>query len=165
VRLIALWLALLTTQLTTPAAPSRSEPPAVQPTQRFLRTPANAPRIAPSGSSLASPDASGIYRVGNGVTVPKILFKVDPEFPEGAEKEKISGIVPVSFTVDVLGNPVNVRVRRFMDSSTDAKLRAAQLSVDQAALNAVKQFKFEPATYEGKAVAVYLNIVVNFEIY
>lgn len=164
-RLIALRLAMLTTQRTTPAAPSRSEPPAVQPTQRFLRAPALAPRSAALPSPHPSPDASGKYRIGNGVTVPRIIVKVDPEFPEGAEKENISGIVSVSFTVDALGNPVDARVRRFMDSTTDAKLRAAQLSVDQAALNAVKQFKFEPATYEGKAVAVDLNIVVNFEIY
>ena len=37
--------------------------------------------------------------------------------------------------------------------------------LDENAVAAVKQYRFKPATENGKAVAVYLNVEVNFEIF
>jgi protein TonB len=52
-----------------------------------------------------------------------------------------------------------------MADTVDQKHREAALSLDQAALDAVKQYKFTPATLHGKPVAVYLNVEVNFQIF
>jgi protein TonB len=60
----------------------------------------------------------------------------------------------VSIIVDKNGIPQNVHVTR-----------GVGLGLDEKAVDAVKQYKFKPATENGKPVAVYLNVEVNFEIF
>jgi protein TonB len=43
--------------------------------------------------------------------------------------------------------------------------RGVGMGLDENAVAAVKQYRFKPATENGKAVAVYLNVEVNFEIF
>jgi len=71
----------------------------------------------------------------------------------------------VSLIIDTEGNPTNVHISKSMADTVDQKHREAALSLDQAALDAVKQYKFTPATLHGKPVAVYLNVEVNFQIF
>ncbi len=47
----------------------------------------------------------------------------------------------------------------------DKKHQAAAASLDQTAVDTVKQYKFKPAMKDGKPVAVYLNVEVDFQIY
>jgi outer membrane biosynthesis protein TonB len=39
------------------------------------------------------------------------------------------------------------------------------MGMDEKALEAVKQYRFKPATFKGKAVAVIVNVDVDFHIY
>jgi TonB family protein len=150
---IAIWLALFAAQVAAPAAPaSPASPQASGPT---------AMQAAPK----PNPDANGKYHVGDSVTAPQLLYKVDPEFTKEAKKRKINGITIINLIVDTDGNPTNVHVQHSMADSADKKHRAAALSLDQAALDAVKQYKFAPATLQGKPVPVELNVEVNFKIF
>jgi protein TonB len=148
--LFVLWFALFASQSTTPATPPLSEPPATQPAQ------------PPS----PIPDASGIHQVGGGVTPPQVINQPAPQYSKIARKQKITGTTTVSLIVDAEGNPQNVHVAHSLADNVDKKHQAAALSLDQAALDAVKKYKFIPAKIpDGKPVPVIMNVEVNFRIY
>jgi protein TonB len=96
----------------------------------------------------------GVYRIGGGVRAPVVIAQVDPEFSEEARKQKFSGNVLVDLIVDELGNPTHVHVAR-----------GVGLGLDEKAVDAVRQYRFKPATRDGKPVKVELSIEVRFEIF
>jgi protein TonB len=165
--LFALWLALFAAQATTPAAPPPIEPPAAQPAQPVAPSTTTPDQAAPAEPPNPNPDASGIYLVGGGVTPPKALSMPEPQFSIIARKKKVSGIATVQLIVDAQGNPANVHIVKSIADTVgnNKKKQAAALSLDQAAVDAVKLYKFAPATVHGKPVPVYLNVQVNFEIF
>jgi protein TonB len=96
----------------------------------------------------------GVYHIGGGVRPPSVLYSVDPEFSEEARKAKFSGNVLVDLIVDENGMPSHVRVAR-----------GVGMGLDEKAVEAVRQYKFKPATKDGKPVKVELSIDVNFQIF
>ena len=98
--------------------------------------------------------ANGVKRVGGDVTAPKIISQPAPEFTELAKKDKVEGIVLIGLVVDEHGLPQHVHV-----------LRGLGDGLDENAVDAVQQYKFKPATENGKPVAVFENVEVNFEIF
>jgi protein TonB len=96
----------------------------------------------------------GLYRVGGGVAAPQLIFAPDPEFSDEARRAKFQGVCVVSVVVDVQGNPQQVQVVRHLG-----------MGLDQKAVDAVKQYRFKPATLQGKPVPVEVNIEVTFRIY
>jgi protein TonB len=96
----------------------------------------------------------GVYRIGGGVRAPVVIAQVDPEFSEEARKQKFSGNVLVDLIVDEHGDPTHVRVAR-----------GVGLGLDEKAVEAVRQYRFKPATKDGKPVKVELSIEVRFEIF
>ena len=111
-------------------------------------------KIVEVTETLPVPDASGTYHVGNGVLPPQLLYAKDPQFSAQARKAKYGGIATVSLIVDAQGNPQNVHI-----------IRHLKMGLDEAALAAVSQYKFKPATLQGTPVPVEVNIEVNFKIY
>ena len=110
-------------------------------------------------------DPSAIPPVRCGITPPKVLHYAYPEFSEEARRKKVGGVVGVVLTVDEAGNPQNVQVFKSLADKVDPKNRKAALSLDQQAINAVKKYKFSPATSQGKPVPVELHVDVNFQIF
>jgi len=106
------------------------------------------------GSGTGPGYGTGVKNVGGGVIGPKIIYQPEPEFSEEARKAKFMGVVTVSIVVDATGRPQNVRVTR-----------GVGMGLDEKAMEAVRQYRFKPATENGKPVAVYLNVEVNFEIF
>jgi protein TonB len=96
----------------------------------------------------------GVYHVGGGVSAPTVIYSVDPEYSDEARRAKYTGIVMVSLIVDAQGVPQHVRV-----------VRQLGMGLDEKAIEAVRQYKFKPAMFQGKAVPVEVNIEVNFQIY
>ncbi len=96
----------------------------------------------------------GVMRVGKGVSEPQLIYSVDPEFSDEARRAKYQGVCVVSVIVDAQGNPQHVHVARSLG-----------MGLDEKALEAVKQYKFKPAYYQGHPVAVEIDVVVNFRIY
>ena len=96
----------------------------------------------------------GVYHIGGGVSAPRLVFQVDPEFSEEARKAKFSGNVEVYLWVDEQGNPSHVKVAR-----------GVGMGLDEKAMEAVRQYKFKPALQNGKPVKVDLYVEVNFQIF
>jgi periplasmic protein TonB len=96
----------------------------------------------------------GAYRVGGGVTAPRVLFAPDPEFSEEARKAKYQGTVILTVVVGPDGRTHEVRV-----------LRSLGMGLDEKAVEAIHRWKFEPGRRDGIAVAVLVNVEVNFRLY
>ena len=96
----------------------------------------------------------GAYRVGGGVSAPKAIYAPDPEYSEEARKAKYQGTVVLWLVVDANGRPQQIRVQR-----------ALGMGLDEKAIEAVKQWKFDPAHKDGQAVPVMINVEVNFRLY
>jgi TonB family protein len=83
-----------------------------------------------------------------------VIYQVDPEFSDQARAAGVGGEVLVNLIVDSHGVPQNVHV-----------LRGVGMGLDETAVDAVKQYRFEPAMEGDKPVAVQLSVVVNFQIF
>ncbi len=95
----------------------------------------------------------GVFRVGGGVTSPVPVYKIEPEYSEEARKAKYQGTVVLSVIIDAAGKPTNLKV-----------VRPLGLGLDEKAIEAVRKWRFRPGTKEGKPVAVYATIEVNFRL-
>jgi protein TonB len=96
----------------------------------------------------------GAYRVGGGVSAPRATFSPDPEYSEEARKAKYQGTVVLWVVVGPDGKPHDIRVQRTLG-----------MGLDEKAIEAVRQWKFEPAKKDGSPVAVQINVEVNFRLY
>ena len=97
---------------------------------------------------------SQTYHVGGDVSSPKLIIAPDPEYTEQARRAKYQGACVISLIVDTQGNPKRVRVARHLG-----------MGLDKKAVDAVKQYRFEPAMLHGQPVPVEVHIEVNFRIY
>ena len=96
----------------------------------------------------------GVYHVGGGVSEPKLIHSVDPEFSEEARKAKFSGNVDVYLIIDEAGNPTHVRCARDIG-----------MGLCDKAVEAVRQYKIKPSMKDGKPVKVDMYVDVNFQIF
>lgn len=95
----------------------------------------------------------GVFRVGGGVTSPVPVYKIEPEYSEEARKAKYQGTVVLSVVIDATGKPTELKV-----------IRPLGLGLDEKAIEAVRKWRFRPGTKEGKPVAVFATIEVNFRL-
>jgi len=102
----------------------------------------------------ARPDtASIVVHVGNGVTAPSVLHKVDPDYTEEARLAKYQGTVVVSAEIGTDGLAYNMRA-----------IRGLGLGLDEKAIEAISQWKFKPGSKNGQPVPVMATIEVNFRL-
>lgn len=90
-----------------------------------------------------------------GILKPQVLHRVNPLYPEPARRIGKQGNVIVEAVIDTSGNVRDVRVLS----------RPLGLGLEDSAMNAVKQWRFSPATRNGKPVAVYFQLTVTFSLY
>ena len=108
--------------------------------------------VTPSVTASAAPKYVGIYHPGiNGVTIPRVIYSVTPEFSDEARDKHYQGSVLVSLIIGADGLPKNPRV-----------VRALGMGLDEKAIEAVKQYRFKPAEKDGTPVAVQMNVEVHF---
>jgi len=105
--------------------------------------------LAPS----ESPQTEKVYRLGAGITSPKPTKRVDPEFSEEARRDKVQGTVVLSFVVGVDGIPRDITVKRSFGHGLDEK-----------AIEALRQWRFEPGRKDGQPVPTTVTIEVNFHL-
>jgi protein TonB len=96
----------------------------------------------------------GLMSVGGGVSAPQVVHSVEPEFTEDARRANYQGGVSIKLIVDTEGNPQDIRVTRHLG-----------MGLDEKALEAVKQYKFIPAMYQGHPVSVQIVIDVDFHLH
>jgi len=80
-------------------------------------------------------------------------------------KKKLSGSCLVGMVVNIDGSVDAVRIVSSVPDISDKKLRDAVLSMQAECIKSVKQYRFEPATYQGKPVSVDLKVEINYQIY
>ncbi|BCS33033.1 hypothetical protein TBR22_A22580 [Luteitalea sp. TBR-22] len=91
-------------------------------------------------------------RVGGTVRPPKRLANAFPIYPEDAKAAGVSGVVIIEATVDTEGAVADARV-----------LRGVPM-LDQAALDAVRQWRYEPTLLNGEPVPVIMTVTVSFTL-
>lgn len=96
----------------------------------------------------------GVMSVGGGVSAPQLVHSVHPEFTDEARQANYQGVVSIQLIVDANGNPENIQVIRHLGRG-----------LDQKAIEAVHQYKFRPAMYQGHPVPVRLVVDVDFHLY
>ena len=94
-----------------------------------------------------------VHRPGSGVTSPKILREVKPQYTARALQEKIQGEVLMECVVKADGTVGDKKIVKALDPD-----------LDQAALDAVAQWIFEPGTRDGKPVNVLVTIAMAFTL-
>jgi TonB family protein len=97
--------------------------------------------------------AEKIYKIGPGIVPPKVIEKHNPVYPEKEKKAKIEGTVKLLVVVgtDQLVHEIKVT-------------KSVTLGLDANAVAAVRTWKFEPGTKDGKPVAVRATIEINFRL-
>jgi TonB family protein len=90
--------------------------------------------------------------INRDVPAPKKVKDVAVAYPAEALEKKVQGAVVLEAQVDEEGN---VTVTRLVSSIP---------LLDEAAIDAVNQWKYEPSTRNGIAVPVVVTVMVNFEI-
>lgn len=96
----------------------------------------------------------GPYRAGGSVTAPHAIYDPEPDYSEEARKAKYQGIAILQVVVDAEGKTRDIRIAR-----------SAGMGLDEKAIEAVRQWRFEPGTKDGRPVAVVVNVQVNFRLY
>ena len=91
-------------------------------------------------------------RVGFGVRAPQKLREVNPVYPPIAQSARVQGIVIIEATIGADGRVTNARI-----------LRSVPL-LDQAAIDAVRQWEFTPTLLNGVPVPVVMTVTVNFTL-
>ncbi len=96
----------------------------------------------------------GIFHVGGGVSPPRVIYQVDPEFSEEARKAKYQGTCTLMLVVGTDGRPTNIRVASSLG-----------MGLDEKAIEAVKNWRFEPSMKDGHPVRVEIAVEVEFHLY
>lgn len=94
-----------------------------------------------------------IYKIGDGVSSPKVISKVDPDYTKEARDAKIEGTVVLETEIHTDGRAHNTRV-----------VRSLYPGLDHNAIDAISQWKFEPGKKDGQPVAVRATIEVNYKL-
>jgi protein TonB len=87
------------------------------------------------------------------MTSPVAIYKPEPQYSEQARAAKWQGAVLVSVVIDATGTPTNIKV-----------VRPLGLGLDEQAIEAVHQWKFQPGTKDGVPVPVQAQIEVAFRL-
>lgn len=82
-----------------------------------------------------------------------LASNAEPKYPASMLRAGVGGTVVVLADVDAQGNAIDVRVVE----------RSGERDLDRAALTAVRQWRFEPAMRNGKAVATSVKVPVDFK--
>jgi len=96
----------------------------------------------------------GLMAVGGGVSAPVLIHSVDPEFTQEARGANFQGDVAIQLIVDSRGNPEDIHVTRHLG-----------MGLEEKAVEAVRQYKFRPAMFQGHPVPVQIIINVAFRLH
>ena len=91
-------------------------------------------------------------RVGGAISPPVKTRDVSPVYPSIAQSARVQGVVIIEATIGADGRVQNTRV-----------LRSIPL-LDNAALEAVRQWEFTPTLLNGSPVPVIMTVTVNFQL-
>jgi TonB family protein len=100
---------------------------------------------------LAFPD---VPRIGGNVRAPVAVKRVEPQYPYGAQYFHVTGAAIFESVIDKQGNVRDIVMLRALPAPT----------LSYCAMEALRQWKFRPATVDGEPVDVLFNLTVNFKM-
>jgi protein TonB len=106
------------------------------------------------GFELAPPPPPPVapVRVGGDISAPRLVHRVEPEYPPIAVSALIEGMVILEATVDHTG------------AVKDARILRSHGVLDEAAIRAVEQWRYEPLLLNGRATPFILTVTVSFNL-
>lgn len=120
---------------------------------------ADTPRDRPIAAMLAGeppspppPPPQRAVRPGGEIRAPAKVFDVAPVYPALARQARVQGVVIIEATIGIDGHVEQARV-----------LRSIPL-LDDAALTAVRQWRYTPTLLNGTPVPLVMTVTVNFEL-
>ena len=99
-----------------------------------------------------APPPGQAVRVGGNIKEPKKLKNASPVYPDIAKQARVQGVVILECTISPQGKVSDVKA-----------LRGIPL-LDQAAIDAVKQWVYTPTLLNGVPVPVIMTVTVNFKL-
>jgi TonB family protein len=122
------------------------------PKDKVLPPPPPPPARKKMKKELDEFEKGAVKAIGD-IKPPKLIKKVNPIFPEEARKEGISGEVILIVRSDEQGDIVEVKI-----SKSPHEL------LSKAAIDAVKQWKYEPMIIKGKPMAIIFTVTMTFKL-
>jgi TonB family protein len=111
--------------------------------------------VGPIGPTVAlptPPPTQAPVRLHSGIRAPQRVVYVTPVYPPAARLARVEGMVIIEATIDERGNVARAQL-----------LRSIPL-LDDAALTAVRQWKFTPTLLNNVAVPIVMTVTVNFKL-
>ena len=95
----------------------------------------------------------GAYRPGGAVSRPRLVSQVTPRYTPEALRKKIEGSVWLEITITPDGRVGDIRLLHSLDAG-----------LDEEAIAAVRQWRFEPGRLGGEAVSVAVTVALDFNV-
>ena len=108
--------------------------------------------IGPPTAPPSPPPTQTPIRLHSGIRAPQRIVNVTPLYPASARLTHVEGMVIIEATIDEQGHVARAQI-----------LRSIPL-LDDAALTAVRQWKFTPTLLNGVAVPIVMTVTVNFKL-
>jgi periplasmic protein TonB len=118
-----------------------------------LRGPIPGDRRVPVVAVAPPPPQDEILTVGGAVTRPELRSGSSPRYSKIALRARIEGVVVLRAIIDERGFVTNVHI-----------LKGLPMGLDQAAVETVREWIFEPAKLAGQPVKVYYTLTVQFRL-
>jgi TonB family protein len=126
----------------------RSIPPIL-----FMRGNLRADDPAANENKNPPTDQDAVYEPGGDVKPPKLVHYVEPAFSPSSKEAFVEGTVRITTVVTRDGDTTDLHVTRGLNAEED-----------RTAIEAVKQWKFQPGTKAGQPVKVRVNVEVTFHL-
>jgi TonB family protein len=120
-------------------------------TCRFRNDPEKKKAVTVKSAQATADEAPPVHAGGN-IKGPKLIKKVDPVYPDEAKKNEIEGVVIIEATTNAEGDVVKTKILRSIPA------------LDEAALEAVRQWKYEPMEIDGKPYGVVFTVTLRFNL-
>jgi TonB family protein len=107
------------------------------------------------GAGSGGGTGGGVYQPGNGVTAPRLISDVKPQYTPDAMRARVQGVVLLKAVVRPDGSVSDIEVIRSLDSA---------FGLDLEAIKAARQWRFAPGRLRGEPVAVAVTIELTFTL-
>lgn len=135
-----------------PPPPPPAAPSAVAARPGMPPPPPPPPPPAPRDAAETSHWQGDALRVGGTIKAPTKVKNVNPMYPEDAKAARVQGVVIIEARVERDGTVGDARILRSIPM------------LDQAALDAVRQWEFTPTLLNGEPVPLIMTVTVNFTL-
>ena len=109
--------------------------------------------IGQPAATAQQAEGDPVYKPGDGVSAPVLVKEVKPQYTAKAKRAGIEGTVLLECVVETDGSVGDVTVTKSLDEE-----------LDQQAVRALRQWRFEPGKKDGKRVRVQIALEMTFTL-